>query len=525
MKPVRIAKLYDSDSALAIPFGGNGERYVVLARIARRRLKPDEVAVLDALEGITVPAVCEPVRASGTQATLWLEPTIVTYNLSSNLYDIVEKLVVDERGWPLLSARRRDTLRALLETRNVDVLLVDTSTMDEPRAHLTGIHRLMELTADCRILAFGTHDAHDLLKETLVDALLPAGATPGEVLAALKDLTRTLPELRRKRVAARSEGLRLALRSANSYRELAATGTELASVLMGGWACIDLVSEDGSTYHCERPKLGTRVLSRIPKAFLNDAPFYQFRADEQFYDELSDDAGDRAALASLQPASAAVMPLISRTKRFGSLVAVASPNPVDTPVFEALESLSHAMVQRFDEISRGVVVSARPTRLGDFDSLRTDACDLLVYRSEDCTQPWRYRSLAERLGLLEIGCDIGFAWREKLAAGIDGDRTILSAILDETVSTGPRFIAAVDGRNGSITYAADGFPPPTILDARGPRAVYGEKGGTVVLASNLLVCDASVRNALASIEPTSEAVEAALAERRPGGFAVLFKTG
>lgn len=519
-------------SALVIPFDYGDERCLVLATLGTLAHEPKFEPFFEALEHFTIGrqkiehTIPENIPLSP------VDPEIIAFGLCPALQGTIESMLA-RRAWRLRVIESYAELRAILPASRADMLLFDADHESDPFGELVGVHTaLPEAT---RLIAFGGRVPVDLERQALADALVDHDAAEIEIFAVLKRFARQVPEMRRTRIREMMSGAELALKDSRTPAELSVTGARYASEVMAsgwasgwvsGWASLHLVSEQGVAYTAEHPRQDETILAVLPKTFLSDAALFQIRADERFFQEVSDDRRVVGALNRLQPVSAASIPLRHGARRLGALVSISREAPVDSTAFEALDSFARIVTGRFEEFSRAAAMLQSFERSGVWEYVRHGRLEMAVYRSRSSSVAWDYRVVRPDLTMLSIGDEADSCALDECVAN---DR-ITERALAEVVARGavaPRLVAACNPIASTFTYAAAGFPAPLLFDALGPAGAMHFTGAiasgtvTIVPPAGLLVWDHPLRQWLMRESVDARSITETLEDLRPPGLAIV----
>jgi hypothetical protein len=523
MRPRRIVHPERGETAMAIPFDYGGERVVVVAVLGEQARDSELDPFFEALRYFRAGGVTNEPASSENVPLSPIDPQMIAFGLCPELRNAIESMLA-RRAWALRVLESYSHLKVELASSRPDVLLFDADHRPYPLGELIGVHTaLPEAT---RLVIFGGRLPADVERQALADAVLDHDAAEVEIFAVLKRFARQVPELRRTRLREMTTGAEMALKASRTPAELSVVGArQAAEVMSSGWASLHLVSESGASYRAEYPRQGEAILTALPKAFLSDTPVFQFRADERFFQEVSDDLRAVAAISRLQPVSAASLPLRNGSARYGALVSISRSAPVDSTAFEALEGYARIITGRFEEFMRAAAMVQSFERRGAWEYVRHGQLELAVYRSRSSSTAWDYRVVRPDLGILSVGDGAP-------AAAVDGSlasgHAVESSLAQFVALASERsFMAACNPVTRTIAYAAAGFPVPLLFDAAGPAGAVSVQGavasGTVAVVppAGLLVWDNALRRWMMCENIDSASITETLQDLRPPGIAIV----
>ena len=524
MLPRRIVHPERTESALAIPFDYGSDRSVVLATLGPGAHAPEFEAFFEALEHFTIHRMAMELTIPEYIPLSPIDPQVVAFGLCPALHETIQTMFA-RRAWPLRVFEHYAELRMDLAASRPDVLLFDAGHLTVPMGMIVRLHSA--LPEGTRLVTFGSGLPIDLERQALTDALLDHEAPEVEIFSMLKRFARQVPELRRTRLREVTSGAELALKASRTPQELTLAGArQAAEIMSSGWASLHLVNESGTIYAAEHPREGVPIFTSLPKAYLSDVPLFQIRADQRFFEEISDDRRVVGALSRLHPVSAASIPLRHGNGRFGALISISRDVPADSVAFEALDGFARVVTGRFEEFTRAAAMMQTFERRGVWEYVRHGSLEFAVYRSRNSSVAWDYRAVRPDRAMLCVGDAIESAALGEFGAA---DRALESE-LAESLATRPNkrsFVAACDPIAATFTYAAAGFPAPLVFDARGPAGAIHSRGsivsGTVAIAppAGLLVWDHPLRQWLMRENVDADAITEVLEDLRPPGLAIV----
>jgi hypothetical protein len=525
MKPSRIFDPAGSGrEALAIPFAHGSRRWVALAALR----DPAELAPHDdffqALESITIPANGPAFSPHVRTEIVPVDPAIASFALSD---DIHRRLLaaVSTRAWPLERIESFGALARRLQDSVPDIIAVDLRMLREPMSAIARIHRIADYGA-LRILAFGTPALPHHRSSVVVDRFLPHDASEEVIFKSIKDLANEGAFLRRNLAREEHVFSRRLSEAALTFQEIADLAAEKAAAIMGGWGCCFLLN-GAAIYRAENPLGPQPVFRCVPNNFLSGLSAFDAEYRSEFLDELTGDPSERLVFEGMQPLSASTIVLVSETGRhLGVLVACSTERRAGPESFEALEALAAIIVGRFGRLvqSDGHIPQLQKERL--WERLHDGMLRLDVYRSSDCSIPWRYRFVSETRGLLTLNLDENAALTHRLLDGpLDGPS--LAKIVAERRAPAPFFVAGIDFSAHTIDFATQGFSPPILLNHPGPGTLIAATGGIATgsaelhSAANAVVCDGALWNWLRSRPEATRHLDSALDREAPAGMASI----
>jgi hypothetical protein len=529
MQPSRITNPCALDKhALAIPFSYHAERYVVLASLTKRACDADCRGFFQILERMTVPTIDRVSSASTEIPATPMEPVILGFCICDELFERIRG-TLQHRGWTFERLTSFQHLWNRLQQGVPEVIAVDLDEMHLPLAAMIGIHRAAD-SAMLRIVGFGSARFNQYGAVPVIDCVLAHDEDRETIFKTFKNLALDASAVRQAQAIDADAAATRQAKASLSLSELAGFAAERAADLMHGWACCVLFNEWGAIFRSEHPALARPVLTGVPKSFLSEA-FYDLRAGDDFLREITEQPDERMALLALKPLSAATLPIVfDNGERCGVLVACSRHHWADSAAFEALKRLARVIAARVRAIAPGHHRIPEFTHDRRWERLRDRAFAIDVYRSADCSIPWRYRPLSDTSAILTIGVNDEAERRiaqSELPKDWDGETTQLAASLNDGV---PSFAAAIDFTGQSMAYATRGFTPPTPLRVSGPtgalRNAHGITTGRAALRSDTeaAIFDAALWSWL-RLRNSGRQLRPLIDEAMPPGFASIVTLG
>ena len=358
------------------------------------------------------------------------------------------------------------------------------------------------------------------------DRFLPYDASEELIFKSIKDLANEGAFLRRNLAREEHVFSRRLSEAALTFQEIADLAAEKAAAIMGGWGCCFLLN-GAAIYRAEHPSGAQPVFRSIPNNFLSGLSAFDAEYRSDFLDELTDDPSERLVFEGMRPLSASTIVLVSETGRhLGVLVACSMERRAGPESFEALEGLAALIVGRFGRLVHrdGHIPQLQRERL--WERLHDGSLRLDVYRSSDCSIPWRYRFVSETRGLLTLNLDENSALTHRLLDGpLDGPS--IAKIVAERRAPAPFFVAGIDFSAHTIDFATQGFSPPILLNHPGPAMLIAATGGIATgsaelhSAANAVVCDGAMWNWLRNRPEAARCLDSALDREAPAGMASI----
>jgi hypothetical protein len=531
MQPSRIGDPFGSGrQALAIPFSHGAERSVLIALLHDAACSEAYDAFFRAIECITVAAIDASYSDSSELPPTTLEPSIVAFGLQGDLYRQVAA-ALGRRGWSAQETGAFAEFTGLVRTSPPDVVVVDATRLHDCMTAIATVHRIANY-GPLRLLAFGASTAQQRLSGGLIDCVLPADASSEAIFRAIKQLALKSNALRRTFVAEEAVCAQRGAASALSPQELADFAARQAAGMINGWAACVLLNEYGAVFRAEYPPLPIPVLRKIPRPFLTGKRLFQAMADETFYDSVTDDVVERRALANLKPTMAVSLALVSKAQRHcGAIVATSNQRRSDSLAFEALDRFANAVAARFEQLQpdRYALPELRKDRL--WERLRDRMLHLDIYRSSNCTIPWKYRIFDDAWGLLTLGIDDDTEMIRQLHLPKRRTGVPAAPSLREQRTGAECFAATIDFSTQTMQYSSRGFPPPLPFERSGLRAssriIGTETTGVAALQANagVVICDGALWNWLQRRDAPNERLATILDREQPIGLASVVTLG
>jgi hypothetical protein len=531
MQPSRIGDPFGSGrQALAIPFSHGAERSVLIALLHDAACLETYDAFFRAIECITVAAVDSSSSELSELPTTTLEPSIVAFGLQDDLLGRVAT-ALGRRGWAAQEAGAFAEFTGLVRTSPPDVIVVDATRLRDCMAAVATVHRIANY-GPLRLLAFGASASEKRLSGGLIDCILAVDASSEEIFRAIKQLALKSNALRRKFVAEEAVCAQRGAGSALSPQELADFAARQAAGMISGWAACVLLNEYGAVFRAEYPPAPTPVLRKIPRPFLTGQRLFRATADEAFYDSVTDDVAERQALANLEPMMAASLALVSKGQRHcGAIVATSNQRRSDSLAFEALDRFANAVAARFEQLQPDNYALPELRKDRRWERLRDRMLHLDIYRSSNCTIPWKYRIFDDAWGLLTLGIDDDSEVIRQLH--LPKRRTGVPAAPDlrEQRSDAPCFAATIDFSSQTMQYSSRGFPPPLSFERPGlgasSRIIGTETTGVAALqaSAGVVICDGALWNWLQHRDAPYERLATVLDREQPIGLASVVTLG
>jgi hypothetical protein len=293
-----------------------------------------------------------------------------------------------------------------------------------------------------------------------------------------------------------------------------------------------LLNEYGAVFRAEHPPAPNPVLRKIPRPFLTGRRLFQATANEAFYDSVTDDAVERRALANLEPQMAASLALVSKAQRHcGAIVATSNQHHSDSLAFEALDRFANAVAARFEQLQPDNYALPELRKDRRWERLRDRMLHLDIYRSSDCTIPWKYRIFDDAWGLLTLGIDDDSDMIRQLHLPKRRSGVPAAPDLGERRSDAACFAATIDFSKQTMHYSSSGFPPPLSFERSGLRAssrVIGtQTTGVAALQANagVVICDGALWNWLQRRDAPYERLASVLDREQPIGLASVVTLG
>ncbi|MBV8197310.1 MAG: hypothetical protein JO263_04190 [Candidatus Eremiobacteraeota bacterium] len=519
MKPSRVVSSDNvRDVALAIPLRHGHRKSVAIATLG---LVPDDESesFFSIVESVTIPVVesaISPPESPSTEA----DPVIAAIGLCEPLQTRLLQ-VARSRGWSVLCVERINSLYGVAAA--LDLIVVDAKELADPARTLRKLHLVG--SPEVGVSVFDSERRLGIDGRALTDFVLPHDASEIEIFSVLKDAVRQLPQRRRARFERWAAVAKDDTEQITAPDRLAQFFARRAAEAMGGWAGIALVSESGAAYRAEYPQFGGAILSSIPAAFLNDSPIFCSTVTTAFLEKVFDDVQPRQALMELAPVSGAAVPLIFGPHRLGILIAVSRERSVPLGIFEAIEELAQSVAGRFLRLIADTGFIPEFQRQECWERWLHDRLAIAVYRSADCTTPWRYRPLPESRGLLMIGVPHDEQLYDRFVEHPPAQRGEATAALLSAVEYPGGFAAVLDAPRRTIHYACHQFAQPLLLGNDGPGAIITatqeRSTGIATLdeSRGMVVCDQNLRQWLNNRHRSAESVCDLLEQDRPPGFA------
>ncbi|HEY1680199.1 MAG TPA: hypothetical protein VGF98_00965 [Candidatus Tumulicola sp.] len=531
MQPARIGDPFGSGrQALAIPFSHGAERSVLIALVHEAACSEAYDAFFRAIESITVAALDSPSSDSSELPATTLEPSIIAFGLQDDLYHRLAA-ALGRRGWTAQEAGAFTEFTGLVRTSPPDVVAVDATRLHDCMAAVATIHRIANY-GPLRLLAFGASAAQQLLSGGLIDCVLSTDASSEAIFRAIKQLALKSNALRRTFVAEEALSAQRAAASALSPQELADFAARQAAGMVNGWAACVLLNEYGAVFRAEYPPAPNPVLRKIPRPFVTGERLFQAMANEAFYDSVTDDVVERRALANLEPKMAASLALVSKAQRHcGAIVATSNQRRSDSLGFEALDRFANAVAARFEQLQpdKYALPELRKERL--WERLRDRMLHLDIYRSSDCTIPWKYRIFDDAWGLLTLGIDDDSDMIRQLHLPKRRSGVPAAPDLRERGSDAACFAATIDFSTQTMHYSSSGFPPPLSFERSGLRAssriIGTQTTGVAALQpdAGVVICDGALWNWLQRRDAPYERLATVLDREQPIGLASVVTLG
>lgn len=525
MKPSRIFDPAGSGrEALAIPFAHGSRRWVALAALRDSAGLSPHDDFFQALESITIPANASAFSPRARAEIIPADPKIASFALPDDLHGRL-LAAVSTRAWPLERIESFGALALRLQDSVPDIIAVDLRRLREPMSAIARIHRIADYGA-LRILAFGTLALPHHRSSAVVDRFLPHDASEELIFKSIKDLANEGAFLRRNLAREEHVFSRRLSEAALTFQEIADLAAEKAAAIMGGWGCCFLLN-GAAIYRAENPSGVQPVFRSIPNNFLSGLSAFDAEYRSDFLDELTGDPSERLVFEAMRPLSASTIVLVSETGRhLGVLVACSTERRAGPESFEALDGLAALIVGRFGRLvqSDGHIPQLERERF--WERLHDGRLRLDVYRSSDCSIPWRYRFVSETRGLLTLNLDENAALTLRLLDGpLDGPS--LAKIVAERRAPAPFFVAGIDFSAHTIDFAARGFSPPILLNHPGPAMLIEAAGGIATgsaelhSAANAVVCDGAMWAWLRGRPEAARCLDSALDREAPAGMASI----
>lgn len=517
MQPRRIVHPTVSLSALAIPLDYGGERYVVLALVGNDAFEQCE-SFFETLENLSVPRAQSDENPPAVVPLAPTDPRIVTFGFCASLEWVLGG-ILGRRGWTMRAVPHLSELRKTIQAASPDLIFVDLTHLPDPYRSVLRMHGMLD--EETTLVGWSdTPENGDLVRQGLVDCCIEHDASESVMFDLLKRCVRGVDATRKTRLRRVTDRAEADLLTATTAHELCVAGARCAAEVMHGWAAVHLVNASGDVFAAERPALAEPVLAAIPKAFLSDTPLYQFRADERFFEEMSDDRRVREALVRMGAVSAASIPLQCGERRLGALATVSHDAEVDSCAFEALDGFARTMTRRFEQLAINVPLYERN---GVWQCIRHGLLELAVYRSRSSSVTWDYHKVGPALGVLSIGTQLDSGALNRMAAF--GSEAVMP-FLERDMGERSAFVAACNPIARTLAFAARGFSPPVFFDSRGPVGALTAKGDTIcgktsIRSSGLLIADAQLRRWFEREGVVTESITELLEDLQPPGLAVV----
>lgn len=442
------------DQALAVPIGGLAERYVIVAPLSSRPLRPEQQIFLDVLQNVSIPS---RVRAAGSERT----PRFVWFGADEDLRKRLSS-IASRRGWPLKIAPTFGHVLLALERDQADVALLDAAALKEPLNMLRALRHAAKI-GDAPIVLFGAGDPGPEVR-TLSDQCLPVAANDAQLVSALKSSAQLVSGMRRIALQSDLDRMDVELRRARDAHELAQACAEAALALGADIVSVMLVDKNGVVHSAHRPS--EHVLGdRWPAAFVTGESIMQTRVEDTFFEEAFDDDEYAQRIREIEPVSAAVMPIGEGTQIVGTLVALSTRRSLFEPEFEAFTELCERTARVLPTL-REPASGATPWR-----EMTAAESILELYQGPKASASI-YAACAGEVAAI-VALDSGEkrqAARIATALLADPDADLEAKLHEEQGDLGGLLLAIV--RDGRLEYACKGFPVPLRIPLSGPVPAF-----------------------------------------------------
>ncbi|HLI97775.1 MAG TPA: GAF domain-containing protein [Candidatus Baltobacteraceae bacterium] len=314
--------------ALAVPFMIGSERHVAVAPLREQDCNPSQQAFLDTLQSVTMPSARVAAASERIPRFAWLGAHA---RLGERLGSLARR-----RAWPLVCVPTFGNVLVMLEQDQIDVVLLEARALQAEFSSLRALRHAAKI-GDAPIVYFIDRDPGPEIR-TLVDCCLPTNSDEAELLRALKASAALVFRTRKRALHANVQRMEHRLRCCSDLPELAQSCAEAALLLGADAASVMLADELGGVHAAHAP-INTVLGDHWPTPFMTGEVITRTHATDVFFEEAFDNAEYARHLRTLDPVSAAALPIATGTDIVGSLVAFSTIQPMFQPEFDALSEL------------------------------------------------------------------------------------------------------------------------------------------------------------------------------------------